>query len=57
VLTRKGKATAERIVEGQREVEATLLGALSEPQQDQLITLLRRLMHVVDQALDGRSST
>lgn len=48
VLTRKGKATAERIVDGQREVEAALLDALTESQQDQLTALLRRLMHVVD---------
>jgi len=50
VLTRKGKATAERIVGSQLEQETALLGALTEPQQDQLTALLRRLMHVVDEA-------
>ena len=47
-LTRKGVALADRIMAGQREVEATLIGALTESQQDQLTALLRRLMHVVE---------
>ncbi len=50
VLTRKGIATAERIIDGQREVEEALVRALTESQQDQLIALLRRLMHAVDAA-------
>ena len=47
-LTRKGVAAAERIVAGQQQVEAELVGVLTEAQQEQLITLLRRLMHAVD---------
>jgi DNA-binding MarR family transcriptional regulator len=47
-LTRKGVAAAERIAAGQREVEADLVGALTEAQQEQLIGLLRRLMQIVD---------
>jgi DNA-binding MarR family transcriptional regulator len=47
-LTRKGVAAAERIAAGQRDVEAELVGTLTEAQQDQLIALLRRLMRVVD---------
>ena len=47
-LTRKGVALADRIIAGQLDVEAHLVGTLTEPQQEQLIALLRRLMHVVD---------
>jgi DNA-binding MarR family transcriptional regulator len=47
-LTRKGVAAADRIVDGQRDVEAELVGALTAAQQEQLIALLRRLMQVVD---------
>ena len=47
-LTRKGVAAAERIVAGQRDVEADLLATLTDAQQEQLITLLRRLMQAVD---------
>jgi DNA-binding MarR family transcriptional regulator len=47
-LTREGVAAAERIVAGQQQVEAELVGALTEAQQEQLITLLRRLMQAVD---------
>jgi DNA-binding MarR family transcriptional regulator len=50
-LTRKGVAAAERIAAGQRDVEADLVGTLTEAQQDQLIALLRRLMRVVDASL------
>lgn len=49
-LTRKGVALADRIMAAQRDVEAQLVSALSESRQDQLTTLLRRLMHVVDGA-------
>ena len=47
-LTRKGVAAAERIVAGQRDVEADLIATLTHAQQEQLITLLRRLMQAVD---------
>jgi len=47
-LTRKGVAAAERIVAGQRDVEADLIATLTDAQQEQLITLLRRLMQAVD---------
>jgi DNA-binding MarR family transcriptional regulator len=47
-LTRKGKALADRIFVGQLDVEANLIGTLTDAQQDQLTTLLRRLMQVVD---------
>ena len=47
-LTRKGVAAAERIAAGQRGVEADLIATLTEAQQEQLITLLRRLMQAVD---------
>lgn len=48
VLTRKGMALADRIIAAQLEVEAKLVGTLTDSQQDQLTGLLRRLMHVVD---------
>jgi DNA-binding MarR family transcriptional regulator len=47
-LTRKGVAAAERIVAGQRDVEADLIATLTEAQQEQLIALLRHLMQAVD---------
>lgn len=47
-LTRKGVALSNRIIAGQRDVEAQLVDALTEPQLDQLTTQLRRLMQVVD---------
>ena len=47
-LTRKGVAAAERIVAGQRDVEADLIATLTDAQQEQLITLLRRLMQAVE---------
>ena len=47
-LTRKGVAAAERIVAGQRDVEADLIATLTHAQQEQLITLLRRLMQAVE---------
>jgi DNA-binding MarR family transcriptional regulator len=47
-LTRKGVALADRIIAGQLDVEARLVGTLTEAQQEQLTGLLRRLMHTVD---------
>ncbi len=47
-LSRKGAALAERIIAEQLDVETTLVSALTDAQQDQLIILLRRLMHTVD---------
>ena len=47
-LTRRGVALADRIIAEQLEVETKLVGALTDVQQDQLIILLRRLMHVAD---------
>lgn len=47
-LTRKGVALADRIIAGQLDVEARLVGTLTEAQQEQLTGLLRRLMHIVD---------
>lgn len=47
-LTRKGVTAAERIAARQRDVEAELVGTLTEAQQQQLIALLRRLMHAID---------
>lgn len=47
-LTRRGLAVADRVITGQLQAETELVAVLSPTQQDQLTTLLRRLVQTID---------